>query len=143
MSQAGDERASNKELVLRFLDRAHALDVEAMAECWAEECVRYGPRPSSPMAEPTRGRDELIRQIPGHVTLYTPGTLAMELEHIVAEGSYVAVQFVLRATTAHGEPYENYYHHLFECRDGRITAYWEYVDTQYAQRMLFDPIDHS
>jgi ketosteroid isomerase-like protein len=29
-------------------------------------------------------------------------------------------------------------HCLWQCQDGKIRNYWEYVDTLYAQRVLFD-----
>ena len=45
----------------------------------------------------------------------------------------------IEATTAKGEPYRNHYHFAFRLRDAQIIAAKEYVDTLYAQRMLFDP----
>jgi ketosteroid isomerase-like protein len=71
-----------------------------------------------------------------HAGLYKPGGLTMEVEHIVAEGPLVAIQFTLCAITARGEPYENYYYHLFECHNGKITKQGEYCDTLYGTRML-------
>ena len=135
-STAGGQTADNKQLVLTFLDAAHRGDRDAIADLYAEDVARHGPRPSSPLGGTVRGKDALLQQT--HVDLYRPGSLRMDVEHIVAEGDFVAIQFILRAVTARGEPYENFYHHLFECREGKIAQYWLYVDTQYAQRMLFE-----
>ena len=56
---------------------------------------------------------------------------------MIAEGPRVAVQLVIDARTARGEPYHNHYHFAFEVRDGRIRAVREYVDTLYVQQKLF------
>jgi ketosteroid isomerase-like protein len=60
----------------------------------------------------------------------------MEVENLIAEGPFVAAQIAVQATAAGGDPYRNYYHQLFECHDGKITAQWEYLDTLYASRVL-------
>ena len=132
---SSDELAANKELVLRYMRAAQAGDTEQMVTYLADNCVRVFPRPGIRAAASTEGRVNVTGDQP-HLTLYEPGSLAMEVEHIVAEGPFVAVQFILRATTAAGAPYENYYHHLFEVHDERITKYWEYNDTLYGARML-------
>jgi ketosteroid isomerase-like protein len=132
-----DERERNKQVVLDFLDRAHAFDLDGMARYWAEDCTRYGPRPSSPLAAAISTRAALMAEIPKHLHLYTKGTLKTEVERLIAEGPFVAIQYILRAKTGAGEDYENYYHYMFEIRDGRIKNYWEYLDTRYAQAKLF------
>jgi ketosteroid isomerase-like protein len=127
MSNASDETAANKELVLRYMTLRQAGEVEEAAACTSDDYVRMGPRPTS-------GR---IEGHPGLDHIYVAGTLSMEVEHVIAEGPFVAAQFVLRAVaSATGAPYENYYFHLFECHDGRITAQWEYLDTAHALRTL-------
>ena len=125
MSDGTDEKAANKELVIRYMTRAQANDIEGADECLAEDCVRMGPRPSAGVIE---GHP--------HVDLYQPGTLTMEVENLIAEGPFVAAQIAVQATAAGGDPYQNYYHQLFECHDGQITAQWEYLDTLYASRVL-------
>ena len=129
-----DETASNKELVLRYMKAAQMDDVEGVSACWADDCIRYLPRPGLGNVV-TKGRAGITGKL-SHSGLYKPGSLRMEVEHIVAEGPMVAIQFIIRATTARGEPYENFYHHLFECHDGKITKQWEYCDTLYGARML-------
>ena len=129
-----DETASNKELVLRYMKAAQADDVEGVTACWAEDCIRYMPRPGQGDVV-AKGRDSITAKL-SHAGLYTPGTLKMEVEHIMAEGPMVAIQFIISATTSRGEPYKNYYHHLFECHDGKIVKQWEYCDTLYGMRML-------
>ena len=130
-----EETKANSELVLRYMERAQAMDVDGAMGCLAEECVRVFPRPGIHAEPETRGRAAILAKLP-HLTLYERGSLRMKVENILADGSLVAVQFVLRATTARGEPYENFYFHLFECHDGLITKFWEYNDTLHGARML-------
>jgi ketosteroid isomerase-like protein len=136
-SGRAEERASNKELVVRYMKCAHRYEWDQLAECVAEDVVRYRPRPSAPWGLVTRGRDNLVNEFRAHTNIYQTGTLAIEIENIIAEGPFVSVQYVQRAITARGEPYENFYHPLFQCADGLVVKCWEYVDTLYSSRMLF------
>jgi ketosteroid isomerase-like protein len=138
-SSDGERRAANKELVVRYLKHAHRCDWQAMGALLAEDATHYGPRPASPLEPLIRGRDNLLRELPSHTSLYQEGTVSIDIENIIAEGDFVDIQYIQRATTARGEPYENFYHYLFECENGKIKNYWEYIDTLYAQR-LFDEL---
>ena len=135
MPEAKDERAANKELVIRYMTLAQQGEREQCLEMLAEDAVRVFPRPGQRPDPYTRGRENIIGNRP-HTTLYKPGSMEMEVEHIIAEGPMVAVQFIIRAIAASGERYENFYHHLYELHDGKITAYWEYCDTLYGAQVL-------
>jgi ketosteroid isomerase-like protein len=63
--------------------------------------------------------------------------LRVEIEEMVAERDQVAVQLVVEAKTAAGLPYRNDYHFAFRLRDGKLASVREYVDTKYAQELLF------
>ena len=126
---------ANKAMVIRYMELAQQADRDQCLEMLAEDAVRVFCRPGTRPDPVTRGRENIIGNRP-LTTLYKPGTLKMEVENILAEGPLVAVQFVMRATTAAGEPYENFYHHLFEIHGGKITKYWEYCDTFYGMKML-------
>ena len=104
----------NKDVVLSFLRAAQAGDHETALSLVAEDVVVYPPRPTN--EGPWVGRDHMRDRQPRHVGLYQNGTVKMEVERVVCDGDHVAVQFVLRALTARGEPYENFYFFLFECR---------------------------
>ncbi len=135
----------NKAVVRKFLENVPSRNLEAIAECLAEDAVQYYVKPSTPNDDGTsnatenRGRDGILNEIRTYLyQLYRPGTIEIEIQRMVAEGDYVAVQFILRAVTGRrGEPYENYYHFLYRCRDGKVAEYWEYVDTAYGNEKLF------
>ncbi|HEX5586664.1 MAG TPA: ketosteroid isomerase, partial [Acidimicrobiia bacterium] len=55
---------------------------------------------------------------------------------MTAEEDRVAVVSEGHAVTLDGVPYDNMYHFLFELRDGRIAAVWEFNDTEHATAVL-------
>lgn len=134
MTQA-DEIGANKALVMRYMAASQRNELDVMAQCLAEDCVRVFPRPGLRPDPFTRGRDAIIHNRP-LTTIYEPGTLKSDFLHVVAEGAMVAVHFSMTAKTADGRPYENYYHMLFEVHDGAITQFWEFCDTLYGAMML-------
>jgi ketosteroid isomerase-like protein len=125
--------SSNKDLVIRYLEAMHEGNLEVVGACVSDDVTRYGPRPSSKYAPPVHGREAFLAAYHGP-EYFQMGTLSMEVENIVAEGGFVGVQFILRARTRNGAPYENFYHFLFECAEGKIKTIWEYIDTLYAQQ---------
>jgi ketosteroid isomerase-like protein len=143
--QQPDSLTINKSVVRRFLEAMPARDLDAIAECLADDVVQHYQRPTmqnddgSQSAAFLKGRDNILAEIGTYFyRLYCPRTIQVTIEGMVAEGEFVAARFILSAITAtRGEPYENYYHFLYRCRGGEIVEYWEYVDTRYAATMLF------
>jgi ketosteroid isomerase-like protein len=132
--------ADNKELVLGCLRARQSGDLETYAQFLHDDVVRFGPRPS--IDHVARGKAEVLSGV--RVDLFQAGSLRMEVEHVVAEGNFVAVQFILRGTTVTGKDFENYQHFLFECRDGTVVSEWEYLDTLYSSGVLADVLEaHS
>ncbi|WP_236970235.1 nuclear transport factor 2 family protein [Membranihabitans marinus] len=52
---------------------------------------------------------------------------------IIAEGNKVAAEAEIKAKTAVGTQYENYYHFLFTIENGKINRMKEYMDTHHAK----------
>jgi ketosteroid isomerase-like protein len=140
-----DNRERNKAAIRRLLKAVEIQDYAVIADCMTEDCVQYYQRPSlqnddgATGAPANRGREGILdeQRIYFH-QLYKPGTVHITIENMIAEDEDVAVRFILRAaTTRKGEAYENYYNFEYRCRDGKVCAYWEYVDSLYATKMLF------
>ena len=141
-----DSSAEPAAVVRRFLHAVPAQDFAAMAECLAPDVIQYYQRPTGRsddgalLAQYKQGRDAILAEIRDHfyVTLYKPGTAHVVIERTICEGNWVAAQFSLAAQTlADDRPYENFYHFLYEVGGGQILRYWEYLDTAYAQALLF------
>jgi ketosteroid isomerase-like protein len=130
----GDQEASdNNRLVVAYLRARQLGDLDTYTSLMTDDIVRYAPRPSL-AHHVARGKDAVVSGI--RTDLFQPGTLTMEVERIIAEGDLVAVQFILRGTTRTGKHFENYQHFLMECRDGKVSSEWEYLDTLYAADAL-------
>jgi ketosteroid isomerase-like protein len=118
--------ARHRKVVETYFGALERGDIDVLRSVYHEDVVRWSPRPGGP------GRD-------GKVPLRGRENLLAEVERMVAEDDLVAVQYVMRATTKRGEPYENYYHFLLRFEDDQIIEKWEYIDTLYAQQM-FRPV---
>lgn len=59
-----------------------------------------------------------------------PAGLNLGIDHLVAEGDFVAAEGHSDTQFANGTPYANRYHWMFELRDGKVLRAREYLDTQ-------------
>jgi ketosteroid isomerase-like protein len=127
---------ANKELVRTYL-RAMSSGDPSLPELLTDDVTWWVP-PSSPLGGLQEGKAAVLALMASGVGLYDARVpFGVEVEVMVADGEWVAVQMVMTARTAKGEDYRNHYHWAFRIRDGRICAVKEYVDTLYAQKMLF------
>ena len=128
---------ANKEAVRRYLS-AMASGDSSLSDLLSDDVSWWVP-PSSPLGGLKEGKARVLELMASGVGLYDMSVpFEIEVEAVVAEGDWVAVQMVMNARTAKGQPYHNHYHFAFRLRDGKICAVKEYVDTLYAQRMLFE-----
>jgi ketosteroid isomerase-like protein len=128
---------ANKQLVQRYL-RAMSSGDPALPDLLTDDVTWWVP-PSSPLGGLREGKAQVLALMASGVGLYDMSVpFEIEIEALVADGEWVAVQMVMTARTAKGQPYRNFYHFAFRVRDGKICAVKEYVDTLYAQRMLFE-----
>jgi ketosteroid isomerase-like protein len=128
---------ANKELVWRYL-RAMSAGDPSLPELLTDDVTWWVP-PSSPLGGLREGKGAVLELMASGVRLYDASVpFRIEVEAMVADEEWVAVQMVMTARTAKGAAYRNYYHWAFRVRGGRICAVREYVDTLYAQRMLFE-----
>ena len=129
---------ANKAVIRDYFERVQRGD-PAVADLIADDASWWVP-PASPLGGVYEGKARVLELMGSGVDLYDPAVpMQIQVEEMVAEGEWVCVQLVIEAATASGEPYRNHYHFAFRLRDGKIIIAKEYVDTLYAQRMLFDP----
>jgi ketosteroid isomerase-like protein len=128
---------ANKALVREYL-RAMSEGDPRLPELLTDDVTWWVP-PSSPLGGLRQGKASVLALMGSGIGLYDASVpFGIEVEAMVADDAWVAVQMVMTARTARGEDYRNFYHWAFRIREGRICAVKEYVDTLYAQRMLFD-----
>ena len=128
---------ANKAVVHAYL-RAMSSGDPSLPELLTEDVTWWVP-PSSPLGGLKEGKAKVLELMASGVGLYDMTVpFEIEVEAVVGDGDWVAVQMVMSARTAKGQPYRNHYHFAFRLRGGKICAVKEYVDTLYAQRMLFE-----
>ena len=131
------EQNELKKVVLEFFQGINQGNMEAAADAFAEEATFWVPG-SLPFSGTLHGRKAILEKnlIPS-AKLSVPGTLKVEVRNIIAEGEYVAVEWITSRKTLSGRDYVNHFHGLFQVRDGKIQSLREYLDTLYAKEVLF------
>jgi ketosteroid isomerase-like protein len=136
-----DSRArQNRALVERYFElmQSGAPEIEAL---FAEDACWVAPQ-SSPVGRRHEGKAAVLELMASGVGLYdTTQPMRIEFDAFAAEGERVFVELTLSATTGHGEPYRNHYVFVFRLREDLIVEVHEHLDTLYAQRKLFDPLE--
>ena len=110
-----------------------------IAELFAENARWLAPQ-SAPVGRLHEGLAAVLALMASGLGLYdTTRPMQIERTASLAGDELVYIEMTIRATTKQGEPYENQYVMVFQIRDDRIHEVREYVDSLYAQRLLFDP----
>jgi uncharacterized protein len=126
----------NKQVIKRYVAALQAGDADAVRDFFAED-ARWWLGGDLPISGTWIGRDTIMTDFFGTaMALYEPGSVNLEITGLLAEGDQVTLEWTSRARTAAGEPYENFCIGVFTVRDGRIASVREYMDTQYAHRVL-------
>jgi ketosteroid isomerase-like protein len=131
------EATENKKVVLGFVEALSSGNLDAIKAALADDATWWLPG-SLPVSGTYRGKKAIFEDFLGKaVTLFEPRSLSIQVRNAIVEGDCVAVEWVARGKSAKGKPYENYYHVMFEVKNGKIQTIREYVDTLYAKEVLF------
>ena len=138
ISSASASAVRNLALVDRYFDLLGKGD-PTIAELFAKNARWLAPQ-SAPVGRLHEGLAAVLALMASGLGLYdTTRPLQIERTASLAGDELVYIEMTIRATTKQGEPYENHYVMVFQIRDDRIHEVREYVDSLYAQRLLFDP----
>lgn len=128
----------NLALVDRYFKRLQTGD-PGIGELFAKDARWLAPQ-SAPVGRVHEGLDAVMALMASGLGLYDLSRpMQIERTACLAGDELVYVEMTIRATTKQGEPYENHYVMAFQIRGDRIAEVREYVDSLYAQRLLFDP----
>ncbi len=129
--------AENKSVVLGFVEALSSGSLEAAKAALADDATWWIPG-SLPVAGTHRGKKAIFEDFLGQAqSLFQPNSVSIQVRNTIGEGDCVAVEWIARGKSAKGKNYENYYHLMFEVKNGKIQAIREYVDTLYAKEVLF------
>lgn len=93
--------------------------------------------PSTPLGGLYQGLDQIMPMMMKNGALFKRGSVRWEVQRMIGEEDFVAVECTMTATTASGKDYFNCFHIQFGLEDGRIKSIREYNDSHYSQVMLF------
>jgi ketosteroid isomerase-like protein len=87
---------------------------------------------------PIQGKQKVLKGLRNALVarLENDGAIAMTIEHLTAEGDYVAEQSHGKARTKDGKDYNNTYCRVWRITDGKIRAMQEYLDTELVRKCL-------
>ena len=123
--------------MLGFFEDMSAGNAEAFLGAMADNAtwwVAGGPQETSPLAG-TKTKAEFTQLLQGMGDAMPKG-LKITAKGVTAEGNRVAVEAESYGEHANGKIYNNLYHFMVECENGKITAVREYLDTMHANDVL-------
>lgn len=129
---------TNAGTVRRFVAAIEAGDTPALEQLLVDDATwhLHGTLPVSGHYEGRRAiLDEFLTQGLG---LYRPGTLRLDITHLITDGDTVALEWHATGLSVRGNTYDNEYAFFFTVRNGKITAIREYTDMLHVAEALYD-----
>lgn len=127
----------NKEIVLKLLENISLGKMSEMANLLEDDVTFWAIGHLPPPFTGTKSKQEIIELFTGLETVFPDG-LKTVVDHMIAEGDYVAVEAHSVGKLASGTSYENMYHLKFELKDGKIQRWRHYDDTLYFKDVVLD-----
>lgn len=125
-----------KELVRSFFQTLSSGDLEQLRGLFHEDAVWTVMARDIPGAGAHHGRDEIIDEFLAPVRgTFAPGDPKVEIQNLIAEGPWVAVEAMGRGHFGDGREYDNTYIFVVEFEDGKVRTLREYMDTQYVSTL--------
>lgn len=126
--------AGNEHLAQRFLRATREADREELLRLFDPDVRWSVPQGAIPPYGGThQGAEHIADMMLASVGgAFVPGSMSHRVLLTLSDDRHVMMELNLRARTADGREYDNFYVFVFEIRDGRITQFREHVDTRYA-----------
>ena len=87
-------------------------------------------------------RDQMVSGARAIIDQVLPGGFKLKIEGMTAEGERVPVEAEGHNYTVSGKLYNNFYHFLFEFRDGNVIRWMEYTNPMHALEVFGDVVKH-
>ena len=129
----------NKALAAELIKAISVGDAEVIRNLVSEDCkcwITGFPR-NRPFS-----RDQMVDGARTIIEQFLPGGFNLKIEGMTAEGDRVAVEAEGRNHTVSGKLYNNFYHFLFEFRDGKVIRWMEYTNPMHAVEVFGDAVKH-
>lgn len=129
----GKKEEANKKLAQGMIDALSTADEAWVAEHYADD-FRIWVTGSLPFSG-VNDRAGALAGMPAVLDLFPDG-LEFTAHSMVAEGDTVAIEATSSGKTFRGDQYSQEYHFVMRARDGKITEWKEYMDTEHARKVL-------
>ncbi|HEY0975797.1 MAG TPA: nuclear transport factor 2 family protein [Solimonas sp.] len=123
----------NKQLARAFFDAINRGDTAALLDAYAEDgyCLTTG----NTLISGTFSKAQ-IREAAGAIFQVFPQGIRFTLHNLTAEDDRVAVEASSEGQHVSGQRYTNQYHFFFRFRNGKVTEFKEYMDTERVTDIL-------
>lgn len=128
----------NKAVVRAYFEAVSTGHLTADLLRFMTEDVTWWIQQASPSAGLYEGKAGVQRLFDIDVPIFS-APLSVRITRMVAEDDLVVAEAEIATRNRDGAPYLNQYTFWMQLRDGKICGVREYLDTLYAQRVLFDP----
>ncbi len=118
----------NKALVTRFWEAFSKSDFATATAMLTEDATWWVA--GATVLSGTYTKPEVI-ELFGNVGESAPNGISVTPKLLTAEDDRVSMEAVSYGEINTGKTYENIYHFMFVCRDGKICAVREYLDTEH------------
>lgn len=123
----------NTSVVLKFIEAMSEADTAAIFELYSYDATCWTS--GKTLISGTKPAEE-IRPFADAILESFPKKLAFTVTGVTAQGNRVAVEAESDGDHVSGQHYHNYYHFMFELRDGKVTKLREYMDTELVTEVL-------
>lgn len=123
----------NKRIIRDFIDAMSAGDVAYIVSAYADDGIVQTMGRTLISGIFTR---EQVAAAAGHIFQIFPEGITFTIHNMTAEENRVAVEAESLGRHVTGKMYNNKYHFLAELRDGKITRWTEYCDTELITDIL-------
>ena len=123
----------NKDIARRFFEAMSNCNVPAIIDAYDDDVKIYtmGNTLISGVVNKTQARE-----FAGQVLGAFPQGIRFEVHNLTAEGDRVAIEAESFATHVSGKYYNNKYHFFMRLKNGLITEFKEYMDTEMVTEVL-------
>lgn len=130
--------AENKAVVQAYFDAVNKGHLTDELLDFMTDDVTWWIQKASPSAGLYEGKAGVKKLFSIDIPIFS-APLAVNIVRMVCEGDTVVAEAEIRSKNKDGNEYVNQYSFWFDIREGKIARVREYLDTLYAQQVLFDP----
>jgi len=128
----------NKAVVQAYFDAVNEGHLTDALLDFMTEDVTWWIQKASPAAGLYEGKAGIKRLFGIDIPIFS-SPLVVRIVRMIAEGDVVCAEAEIATKNREGKPYLNQYTFWMQIREGKICAVREYLDTLYAQQVLFEP----